>query len=428
MYSLRDILKAQVDLVHRPNDLRSNTRSQVRVITTQALFDALSSPTIRRDDWIDELGLVVCEDMELLDDHYELAISLLLHSIQTRPVRIVSLCSSINDPMDVARWLRVPEEGCYSFKPTERDQALSITSHTFTIPHSAALFKVMAKPLHDTLRSTPQGQTAIVFVPSRGQCLNVVEDLLRLCAVEMSMRGFLGGDVTPEELEPYLGRIRDQRMADGILRGVGVWHDGMDKETERLILQLYADGVIKVLVVPREACWTLPVRAGLVVVMGTQYVKIVGGEQDRSGGERLIVEYTLHELVRMQGRAVRHAQTGRFHIMCQAEHRDAYMRFLNDGLPLESSLLSSFYDGATSQGTLLKRWFAEERKQERIVGKQDAVDALGFTFMSRRVESNPVYYDAVVEGGRDVMLSRLVDRLFEETNPTTAPAVTSQSS
>ena len=41
----------------------------------------------------------------------------------------------------------------------------------------------------------------------------------------------------------------------------------------------------------------------------------------------------------MQGRAVRHGKTGHLHILCQAEHRDAYIRFLTDGIPLESQLL-----------------------------------------------------------------------------------------
>jgi antiviral helicase SLH1 len=41
-----------------------------------------------------------------------------------------------------------------------------------------------------------------------------------------------------------------------------------------LVLELVADGVIRVLVVPRESFWTLPVRGGLFVVMATQYMQV----------------------------------------------------------------------------------------------------------------------------------------------------------
>jgi len=41
-------------------------------------------------------------------------------------------------------------------------------------------------------------------------------------------------------------------------------------------------------------------------------------------------------------------------------------------------------------------------------------DLLGFTFLAKRIETNPVYYDAPA-GGRDIALSRLVDLVFQDT-------------
>ena len=366
----------------------------MRVTTAKFLFDSLFSQTDRLS--IKSLGLVVCEELELLDGYYEFGLSLLLHASQTLPIRFVGISCSINDPIDLASWLRVSPDGCYSFRPTDRDQALSITSQTFTIPPSATLFKVMAKPLYDTLRSVPVTETCVVFVPTRAQCANCTTDLVRLCAVEMSMRGFLSSDVEPEAFEPLLGRVKNRSLVDGLLKGIGVWHEGIDRSDAEIILQLFLEGVLRVLIVPREAAWTLPVRAGLVVVMGTQYIDVRPSQ---------VMEYTLHDLVRMQGRALRHAQTGRFHIMCQAEHLDTYLRFLHDGLPLESVLVDS---------PLLTSVFGELRKKGSVSTKQDALDLLGFTFLAKRIETNPVYYDAPA-GGRDIALSRLVDLVFQDT-------------
>lgn len=412
-WNLRDILGTRVDLLLRPQDLNETQSSQVRVTTAKFLHDSLFSQTDRLR--IKGLGLVVCEELELLDEHYELGLSRLLQACQTLPIRFVGLSCSINDPTDLASWLRVSAEGCYSFRPTDRDQALSITAQTFTIPPSAILFKVMAKPLYDTLRSLPATDTCVVFVPTRGQCVNCTADLVRLCAVEMSMRGFLSSDVEPEALEQHLGRLGNSNLVDGVpkasplkdglLKGIGIWHEGIDKSYAETTLRLFLEGVVRVLIVPREAAWTLPARAGLVVVMGTQYVDVRPSTSPKSTGERQVMEYTLHELVRMQGRAIRHAQTGRFHIMCQAEHRDTYMRFLHDGLPLESVLVDS---------PLLTSVLGDLRKKGSVSTKQDALDLLGFTFLAKRIETNPVYYDAPA-GGRDIALSRLVDLVFQDT-------------
>ena len=77
------------------------------------------------------------------------------------------------------------------------------------------------------------------------------------------------------------------------------------------------------------------------------------------------------------------------------------MRFLNSGLPLESQLLD---------GEHLQSWYDDMRSRGEIRTKQDAADLLSFTFLARRLASNPVYYDASA-GTVSEKLSRIVDRL-----------------
>ena len=134
--------------------------------------------------------------------------------------------------------------------------------------------------------------------------------------------------------------------------------------------------------------------------MGTQYVHF-----SRDGDERQLRDYSLEELVRMQGRAVRHHGVGgHFHLFCQPEVKDTFSRFLNNGLPLESKLLET--------GNL-QNWYDAQKAQGTIRTKQDGVDALSYTFLARRLRSNPVYYDAST-GSEAEVLSRLVDQLNGE--------------
>ena len=410
---LRESLSMKVGFAYHPQDIDPQ-RIQVWVVTSGCLLQLLAQE--RSNKILPNLKLVLCEDLELLNDTYELGLSLLLHSTQTKPVRVVGLAAALGDAEALADWLGVPSEGLYCFPPTERDQALSLTFQTFTIPYSAALMKAMAKPVYDSIQHLPVSESAIIFVPSTSQCGSVVAELVTQCALAMNLRGFLGDSVSQDILEGQASFLKDRNLMDGVMRGFGIWHDRMHQTDKILTLRLFAEGVIRVMVIPRELCWNAPVRAGLVIAMGTQYAvgSYAGPDGSTKRSERRIMEYSLHELVRMQGRAVRHGKTGRFHILCQAEHRETYMRFLTEGMPLESQLLGDD-DAETLGSEVLKKWLKHQRTNGTIKSQQDVLDFLSLTLLTRRVEKNPSYYDA--DGDRVVFLSRVVDSLWEQTAP-----------
>ena len=389
-------LNVSVDLSTAENLFTKPSRKTIRVVTGAELLRSLPLSRLL-DTSLSTLRLIVCENLELLDAPYELGVSILIHAAQTHPVRFVGLSNSLNDPADLAAWLDVDPLALHSFRPSDRDQSLTIHTQTFTIPQSAALFKAMAKPVHMAIQKVPGGP-AIVFVPSRNLCRNIARDLITQCALETELdRGYLSDDVDVDALAHYRLRLQDAELLDFISRGIGFFHEGIAKEDRTVMLELYAEGRLRVLIVPRDACWALPVRATTVVVMGTQYLHV-------TDEERQMRDYALEELVRMQGRAVRHDGAGHFHLFCQVESKDTFLRFLNDGLPLESKLL---------QTGVLRAWYHDRRKDGSIADKQQAVDALSFTFLARRLTSNPVYYDCSSTSINE-LLSRVVDSLDEE--------------
>jgi antiviral helicase SLH1 len=370
--------------------------STIRVVTPSGLLEAVDQRNLPHASYP---CLVVCDNLEQLDATYELGISLLRHTMQDNPTRYVGLLTSLNDPTDIASWLGVDSMALHSFRPTDRDQSLTIVYQTFTIPHSAALFKSMSKPAYMAIQSVPSRESAIIFVPSRSHCRTVAQELITQCALNMETeRGFLPQFVLPLYVEDYSSRLQDPALVDFVTRGVGIFHSGVSKADRNLILELFAEGVVRVLLAPRDACWMLPVRAGAVVVMGTQYIHL---ERDGSGPQ--LRDYSLVDVVQMQSRAVRHDAPGHFFLFCQAEARDTFSKFLAEGLPLESELLDS---------SVFEKWYKERRGDGSIRTKQDAVQALSFTFLARRLVSNPVYYD-MEAGSQDEVLSRIVDRLEE---------------
>ncbi|KAI0082569.1 Sec63-domain-containing protein [Panus rudis PR-1116 ss-1] len=398
---LRPVSKAKgisVEYLSADAKLRSPSGRAIRVVTAAHLYTIFSQHAHLTDAGVGNLRLVICESLELLDTKYELSIAMLLRSTQATLTRFIGLSNSLNDPTDLAAWLNVDTFALHSFRPSDRDQALSVSIQTFTIPQSAALFKAMAKPAHSAIQGA-RGENAVVFVPSRSQCQQIALDLITQCALEMeTARGYLPEECGCQSLDRFLSRIQDIGLVDFVSRGIGFYHEGMTKQDRTLVLEMYAEGVVRVLIVPHDSCWTLPVRAATVVVMSTQFLHI-------AGEERQLREYALEELVRMQGRAVRHhGAGGHFHLFCQAEARDTITRFLHDGLPLESRLLET---------NELKTWYKTQKNMGAIRNRQDGVEALSFTFLAQRLLSNPVYY-SVSSGSRDEVLSRVVDRIEED--------------
>jgi antiviral helicase SLH1 len=367
-------------------------------------------------------ALVVFGDLHLLDSMYELAIASVLATAKPSRTRIVGISASLNEPLDVASWLCVGRGGLLSFQPKDRDTPIKLTMQTFTIPHSATLLKTMIKPVYTYVKTAPS--SSIVFVPSRAACRTVANDLITRSGTEMDLNGFLA--VQRNELEPWLRRLSDRSLQETLLSGIGICHEGLSPSDMALTLELFAGGLVRALITPRENCWTLPLRASVVVVMGAQY----------SGSDRQVQPYSRQELVKMQSLAIRTlgdgaATGGHCVVMCQSEQRDSIARFLNDGLPLESTIAAVLKRTAPSEAiSALTHMLGDRpspptavihgRKQQVDPRRQDLMDLIGWTYLSWRVVSNPVYYDMRAEQPAQ-QLSALVDTWFDYREPVVAP-------
>ena len=386
-------LGISVEIVRDQRALSDNNRKTVRIITPATLIALSGSQSWMTS--VQNLALAVCDNLELLDADYELALTILLHATSRLPVRFAGASSSLVDATDLAQWLHVPSTCLNCFSPSNRDQDLKTIVQPFTIPHSAALFKAMAKPVHMAISSSP-GESALVFVPSRAQCRQVSNDLITQCAMDLKMQGYLPPHLSADALEPYLSRLRDRSLEDVITHGIGIFHDEISKEDRALILELFAEDIIRVIILPRDCCWSFPLRTGVVVVMGTQYVRLEGEKRDRQ-----IKDYSIADIAHMQGLAVRQGYSGKFYLLCQAEAKETLTRFLNEGLPLESML---------HEFPLLKKWLQERWKDGVMSDKQATMDILSWSYLARRMTSNPIYYNAH-PGALEENLSRLVDLL-----------------
>lgn len=250
----------------------------------------------------------------------------------------------------------------------------------------------------------------------------------------MDFNGFLGAPRA--DVEPLLERLRDPSLYEPLLRGIGYLIPTMSAADTSLVLELFASGIIRALIVPREAAWTLPLRSDVVLLLGAQYVRSNPNNLDRQ-----VINYTRNELVKMQGFAISSASPqsggGRMFVMCQAEQVASIQSTLNDGLPLESSLPDVFTHSSSNSkraeaglNRMLKDRPAPPRPQlhrprQPDMRKRDLMDLVGWSFFGKRAKSNPTYYgihrDAEAEG-----TSRILDKWFEGREWAEVPWVASE--
>lgn len=282
----------------------------------------------------------------------------------------------------------------YSFSPSARSSALTTTYQAFSGAHSMGLLSSMVKPAYEAMR---RATSTLCIVPSRSQCRVTARDLVTQTASNLE-ESFVVGSL--ETVETYAATLSDPELGEALTHGIAVYHDGLRPEEQSLALRLFASGYIRVLIAPREACWTLPVHASLVIVLSAQFASVRTADSERE-----IHDYPLSELLQMQTLAVPPPEAGSAEclVLCQKDQAELYGRFLLEGVPLESDL--------AFDPVLLSTLFADV-VAGRIGDRQGVADWLSWTYLARRVEANPAYYGALGPATqKDDQVSRLVDRL-----------------
>ncbi|KAM0749869.1 Sec63-domain-containing protein [Meredithblackwellia eburnea MCA 4105] len=368
------------------DSLPSEEKAMLAVSSAAHLLKRL----LAKPQLLGRLDLIIAHDLHALDTSYEL---LLTRLRWTHPsARVVGSSSSLQDASDLAIWLGVPEMSTYAFAPDARSVSLTTSYQSFTGTHSMALLRTMIKPAYDAMR---KASSTLCFVPSRAQCRSTARDLVTQTASDLE-ESFVNGPL--ETVETYAQTLSDPDLSEALVHGIAVFHDGMRPEEQSLALRLFASGYIRVLIAPREACWTLPVQASLVLLLSAQYTVI------RSDHEREVQDYPLPEVLQMQTLAAPGSNGGSAEclILCQKEQVTLYGRFLLQGIPLESSLAN---DPVFSTVVLL------DAIAGRIQDRQGVVDFLSWTFLSHRLKSNPAHYNSNLNSDR--VLSWLADDILD---------------
>jgi len=320
-------------------------------------------------------------------------------------VRIVGLSSSLANAKDVGDWLGAKQHSIYNFAPDVRPVPLEVHIHGFDAGHFGTRLLAMAKPTYNAIVGHSPTKPALVFVPSRKQAQLTSIDLITSAAASGEPDRFLRID--PSKMVSVLETIREAALAQTLAHGVGFIHDGLSKSDRSRVEALYRDGVIGVLVCPRNMCWSVPAPAHLVVVMDTVYYE---------GREHRFVDYSITDIMQMLGQACRPLRDdqGKCVVLCHSPKKEYLKKLLHDPLPIESHLDQFLHDHINA-----------EIVTKTIENKQDAVDYLTWTFFYRRLAQNPNYYGLQGVSHRHLSdhLSELVESIVNDLDESKCVAV-----
>eukprot|EP01137_Pigoraptor_chileana_P032324 Opistho-2@21526 len=251
----------------------------------------------------------------------------------------------------------------------------------------------MGKPVYTAIRQLSPNKPVIVFVAARKQASIAALDIAAYAAADDEAGRFL--HCAAEELAPHLESIRDETLKEAVSSGVAYYHGGLSETEKQTVENLYNAGAVQVVVAARDQCWGMTMAGQLVVVMDTQFY---------DGRDHRYVDYPVPDMLQMMGRANRPGvdANARCVLMCQTSKKEFYKKFVYEPLPVESHLDHSLHDH-----------FNSEIVTKTIENKQDAVDYLTWTFLYRRMNQNPNYYN--LQGTSHRHLSDHLSELVENT-------------
>lgn len=368
------------------------------VITTPEKWDLMSRRWKTRKS-VQDVRLFIADELHLLDSDVgptlEAVVSRMRYiSVQVQqPIRIVALAASLANAKDVGEWIGASATGLFNFSPNVRTVPLEMVIQGFDIHHRSTRLLAMSRPVYQSIKHYSPDKPVIVFVPDRKQARMTAIDLLLHAAADDKPKRFL--HVSDEAMKPHLAASREKSLKQTLEYGVGFLHEGFGQMERAVIERLFEAGAIQVIVATEQLSWGMTMLAHLVIIMDTKKF---------DGRENRYVDYPIHDVLQMMGRASRPGidQSGMCVLLTQNSKKEYYKKFIYEPLPVESHLDQRMADHMNAEIVM-----------KTIENKQDAVDWLTWTFYYRRLSQNPNYYG--LQGTTHQHLSDHLSEVVENT-------------
>ncbi len=370
------------------------------IITTPEKWDLVTRGTTKH--YVKRTKLVIIDEVHLLGEDrgpvLEAVVSRVRRSNESSSIttttsgssssnsfiRLVALSTALANPWDLGDWLGIKRcpvgsgggGGVYNFRPSVRPIPCEIHIQGFPEKHYCPRMTAMNKTVYAAIMEHSPNKPVLIFVASRRQTRLTAMNLIVFAAASDNPKRFLR---MPEfELEELLHEVKDPSLCNALSFGIGMHHAGLVLSDRDIVEGLFTRGCLQVVVATSTLAWGVNFPAHLVVIKGAEYY---------DGKKHQYVDFPVTDILQMAGRAGRpqydtHAVAV---LLVRANQKNFLKRFIYEPFPVESHL---FADNAR-----LVNLLNAEISSGTVTSRYGAAQFLTWTFLFRRLLSNPSFYN-----------------------------------
>lgn len=351
------------------------------LVSTPEKWDIVTRKT--DDDWFTEyVKLIIIDEIHLLHDTrgpvLEAIVARTLRSDDYKtPPRIVGLSATLPNYADVATFLRVPNEALFYFDSSYRPCPLSQQFCGVKPESNLKKLNAMNQACYDkVMESVEEGNQVIIFVHSRKETARTGDFIRKKFLETENISKLVGSEAgTKEILQKESDNVLDTNLKKLITSGIGIHHAGLSREDRSMSEDMFADGLLKVLVSTATLAWGVNLPAHTVIIKGTDVYSPEKGDWERLSPQ---------DILQMLGRAgrPRYDTHGNGIIITNQTDIQYYLAVLNQQLPIESQMISKIVDNVNA-----------EIVAGNIKSINDTVDWLEYTYLYVRCIVSPELYN-----------------------------------
>ncbi|KAI4247759.1 MAG: hypothetical protein L6R40_001345 [Gallowayella cf. fulva] len=375
---------------------RQLTKQQIAdtqvIVTTPEKWDVITRKATDMS-YTNLVRLIVIDEIHLLHDDrgpvLESIVSRTIRKIEQTgdPVRLVGLSATLPNYRDVARFLRVdPIHGLFhfdgSYRPCPLRQEFIGVTEKKAIKQLKTMNDVCYKKVMEQVGKNKQQM--LIFVHSRKETAKTAKYICDKALELETMGQILRSDAASREvLEQEKEAVGDRDLKELMPYGFGIHHAGMTRADRSSVEDLFADGMLQVLVCTATLAWGVNLPAHTVIIKGTQIYSPERGSW---------VELSPQDVLQMLGRAGRpqYDTFGEGIIITTQTEMQYYLSLMNQQLPIESQFISKLADNLNAEIVL-----------GNVRSRDEGVEWLGYTYLFVRMLGSPGLYSVGAEYEND---------------------------
>ncbi|ORY80305.1 Sec63 Brl domain-domain-containing protein [Protomyces lactucae-debilis] len=364
------------------------------IVTTPEKWDVITRKATETS-YTNLVRLLIIDEIHLLhDDRGPVLESIICraHRVAERgapPIRLVGLSATLPNYQDVATFLRVdPATGIFYFDQTYRPCPLQQQFIGLTEKKPIKRLQMMNTVCYQkALESVAKGNQVLIFVHSRKETYKTAKFIRDEALAQDTIQRILKSDAASREiLTRESEAVRDAGLKEMLPYGLAMHHAGMSKADRTTAEDLFAEGLVQILVSTATLAWGVNLPAHTVIIKGTQVYSPEKGTW---------VELSPQDVLQMLGRAGRpqYDTFGEGIIITNQAELQYYLSLINQQLPIESQFVSRLSDNLNAEVVL-----------GSIKSRDDAVKWLGCTYLFIRMLQSPALYKVGADYESDPLL------------------------